>query len=165
MNKLEASVFATNKAHEEGIKLYNLLAPIFRPLVGTKILKADGSFTQKVEKLIPKLPYQYPLHITINSRQYDISYTVRYFANYSRERYDRWEDKDVVEEASLSRDTTIYIGKLDGAVLTEIWDSPNRRTDYTVEEVLANRAAFKAAEEVYNAAKSALGLFGEYDRD
>lgn len=167
MNKLEASVFATNEAHKEARKLYELLVPIFRPLVGTKILKADNSFTQKVEKLIPKFPYGSALRITLhNYRTYSLAWDVKCSAEYQEEYYDRYDDKMTVREVTLYRDCTVYIGKMESGVLKEICPpSEYHRTDYTVEEVLAARKKFKEAEEVYNAAKSALGLFGEYDRD
>ena len=50
---LDAKVKAVNKANAYATKLYPMLASVFKPLVGQKVLKADGSILAKYAKLMP----------------------------------------------------------------------------------------------------------------
>lgn len=63
----------------------------------------------------------------------------------------------------MYHEVTVYVGTLDGGVLKDITPA-NFRTDYTPEEVEANRERYKAAKKAADEAQFYLYPFGEYDR-
>jgi len=156
-NKLKARVKARNKANEYSNKLYPILAAIFASLVGQKILTAPGDLTAKVKKLMPELPNTTGLSVFRDRSSY------RYGSWYSLS----WTVKvcEMVEGGCtcVYEEVTVYIGKLEGQVLSEIEKPCNGRTDYTVKEVEQWREEYKRAAREADKARCALFPFGEND--
>ena len=61
-------------------------------------------------------------------------------------------------------EVTIYVGDLNGSVLTSISPPFEGRADYTAEEVVEKRAKYEKAKKLADAARSDLSPFGENDR-
>lgn len=149
---LEARVKAVNKANGYAKMIYPKLSAMFKKFLGTKIEKADGSLTVKVKKELPELP-EVPGVSTFRDRsQYSLLWTVSACEN--------------SEHSTLYHKTSVYIGEMKDGVLTKLTEyfCENLRTDYTVEDILAKREAYKAAKKIADAAESALFPFGDYDR-
>ena len=151
---LDAKVKAVNRANGEALKLHSVLVEIFRPLVGTKVEKADGTLLKKIADLLPELPYTSKLHVYKNVSNYFLAWNVKAVEGYG-------------EHHCTSHEASVYVGFLAngaGFVLEKLADPPDLRTDYTAEEVLAKRADFDVKRKAADAAKCALGPFGEFDR-
>ena len=148
--KLAAKVKATNKANQTAIELYPKLVAVFRPLIGQKIVKIDGSLLTKIADLLPPLPNDHDLRVYRNRSEYTLSWIVN-------------ASEQVNDHSCTYAEIGLYIGDLNGNVLTKIYDEPQLRANYTVTEVEAQRAAYWSAQKVADAAKSALHPFGEYD--
>ena len=149
---LKAKVKAVNKAHTEAKRLYGILQPIFASLVGEKIEKVDGSLTQKVLKLVPDLGADgRNVRVWRTRSNYSLAWSISVSENYN-------------ETTCLYYETTVYIGNMRDGVLTDVnYDAPESRTDYTVDEVVAKRAAVKVAEKVLSDAQGVLFPFTERD--
>lgn len=154
--RLEAKVKAVNRAHAHAVKLYDALVAVFTPLVGCKILKADNTLLQSVQKGMPDLGGDArSLRVYRNQSNYSLAWTVNASENF------------VGGNGCLYYEISVYVGDLDGQVLTKIMDPANqgfRRTDYTAAEVAGKRDVFEKAKKVMEDAKSDLWPFGENDR-
>jgi hypothetical protein len=148
--RLAAKVKATNNAHRYAMELHNKLAPIFADLVGHKLTKQDGSLMAKFEKLLPEFPCTSALHVYRGRSDYSLYWMVK--------------TCEVVNGTATYYEIGCYVGELRDGVLTKICNRPELRTDYTVEEVEANRKAYEEAAKVADEAKGKLYPFGEYDR-
>lgn len=147
---LEAQVRAVNSVRSYANWLQPLLIERFRPLVGQKILKADGSLLAKHEKLAPN-----PLPTEIHQVYRGVSpYSLRWIAK-ACEPYP--PHFCCYEEAG------VFIGELSEGVLATLAVPVVYRCDYTVGEVLELREALKAASKAKDDALSALYPFGKYD--
>ncbi len=156
-DKLAIRVRGVNRANDAGNKLYAQLAPIFKPLVGQKILKADGSFLKTVEKLIPKFDWDHKLNVVPNRRDYNLSWEVK-----------TWEGEPSPipnhSDIGFYHSTYVYIGSMSNGVLNNLADPPNFKTDYDAKTIAETRVAYKAAQEAADKLKSKLFPFDEYDR-
>ncbi len=154
--RLEAKVKAVNRAHAHAVKLYDALVPVFTPLVGCKILKADNTLLQSVQKVIPVVEGgNSSLRVYRNQSNYSLAWTVNASENI------------VGQQSCLYYEISVYVGNLDGQVLKDIMDPANqgfRRTDYTAGEIEGKRNVYEEAKKVMEDAKSALWPFGENDR-
>ncbi len=156
--ELETRVRAANAANAYANDLWQKLTEIFRPFVGKQITAKSGQLLSKVEKLLPEFPCTPDLHVYRHVTNYSLAWTVKACE----------VAKDVVMgHGGIANywETTVYIGDLQGTVLSKLCESyqdkPIWRTDYTVEEVLANREAAKAAKKAYDDAKNNCYPFGE----
>lgn len=149
---LDARIKARNRANLEATRLYWALAEAFTPLVGTAVVKNDGGILHKHMKRMPEFPRGGPVTVYRNNSSYSLSWTVKVCISIG----DSWGC--VYEEA------TVYVGKMDGNVLTEIDSAFEGRTDFTAEEILEKREAYEVARKAYDDARSALCPFGEHDR-
>jgi hypothetical protein len=61
--RLAARVRAVNRANDRANELHPELISIIRPFLGSKVTKADGSLTAKVQKALPDFPYDLALHV------------------------------------------------------------------------------------------------------
>jgi hypothetical protein len=122
------------------------LVDLFTPLAGRKICKADGTLLSKYAGLAPsRLPRPY---IEV-SRQRDTSglaWCVRAVVDTRRSGY-------------VTYCVYVYVGDMDddGTLINMNTEKRGLRIDYTVEEVLAKREAYKAAQRLadeLNAAQS-----------
>lgn len=153
LNRLKCRVIAVNRCNEEAMKLYDKLVEIFKPLVGQKILKTDGTYLEKIKKLVGELNNDSTRHLWIvknGSDQHSLSYNVR---------YSEWDGGN-----NQSHQISIRIGGLiECQILRSINEKPILRTNYTVEEIELKRQIFQRKEEEYRAARADLDPFGEYD--
>lgn len=150
--RLTARVKARNLANKMANELSRKYAEAFAPFIGKQIDKVDGDFLEKVKKIVPADPNVPGVSTYRNKTRYDLVFYVKVCVNVEG------EGTCVYEEQSM------YIGKLDGQVLTALTPRPDRPTDYSVEKVLALRKAYEAAKNAASEAESALFPFGEYDR-
>lgn len=150
----EAHVCAVNKVNARANKLALELQTILAPLVGKKVLKADGHLVKKYAGLFTEF---------MNDDLQIFQYTSRYSMNN--------EIEFMVKGCETGRHgnyhvTYVYAGKCDNdGVLTEVCEPcTDRRTDWTVAEVDAARRAIDKADQALRDAKSSLGPFDRYDR-
>ena len=153
---LDARVKATNTVHAWANRVSPILRERFRPLVGTKILKVDGSFLEKYKALC-EVPTPDKMHrICRDSTAYGLSFSL-----------DVCVCVEGYENCIYER-STVYVGDFAGQVLKEVKPAPlasqTLRTDYTSEQVLALRAEADRLDKLARDAKAALYPFGESDR-
>lgn len=134
-HELAALVIATNRGHAYANGLYEALRPIFEPLVGTVVCKQDGSLLAKVEKLVPKLPYETGLSVLRDHTNYSLRWSIK--------------TSETIDGLAYYRETTVTIGEKDGLLLSKICPAPVYRADYTLQEILAKRSAVAMAKKVY----------------
>ena len=147
---LAAKVKATNKANAYAMEIHPQLCAVFAPFVGQKIEKVDGSLLAKIAKLMPKFIDGVPLHVYRYNSNYSLMYVVK-------------TCEMIPPHGCTYYEASCYVGEMRDGVLIKLCDAPKLRTDYTVEEVKANRAAYKAAQQLADDAKGKLHPFGEYD--
>jgi len=153
---LDARVKATNMINAWANKVGPILLERFRPLVGVKLLKVDGSFLEKYKHLC-EIPLPDKMH------------------RYHRDNSGYWLSFNLdvcvsVEgyEGCIYEKNHVHIGNFDGQTLKDVRNAPlaseTLRTNYTAEEVIALRAEFDRCKKIAQQAESALYPFGEYDR-
>lgn len=148
--RLEALVKAGNRSHKAANELYNQLVPIFRPMIGQKITKADGYLLAKVASQLPEFPSTPSLQIFRMTSDYSLAWCVK-------------TNEQNSDYTCVYVETSVYIGKLDGDKLVEIIPPARFRDDYTAEEIKTNREAYEEAKERAANALSKLYPFGERD--
>jgi hypothetical protein len=148
-NRLAARVKAVNTANAKAGEVYDQLAAIFAPYVGCKIEKADGGLLAKVAKALPEFVGN-GLHV------------YKYASNFSLV----WMVKtcEVCDGTACYHEAGVYVGEMRDGVLLKLCNRPELRSDYTVEEVVANREAYEAAKKIADDVQGKLHPFGEYDR-
>lgn len=153
MSELKAKIAAVNKANKLANKMYPILAKVFEPLVGQKVLKSDGrTLLSKVEKLLPELPDASNLHVYMHTSAYHLAWIVK------------GSEQIEGKYGCVYHEVVVYIGLLQGstAVLQEMCKPMSLlRTDYALEEVEANRLLARQAKEAYEQARNACFPFGE----
>ncbi len=156
---LAAKVAAVNRANAESARLHAALTPIFAPLVGCKILKADGTLLESVKKLLPEMPNTHALS-TYREQRASSGYSLLWQVK-AAEGYQRESERGTDRNTATYHETAVYIGELDGNVLTRLlpYDASLRRTDWTPEEVAQLR---REAEEAKKAARDAEGKLHEF---
>ena len=151
---LSAKVIAVNRVHSVANDLYPKLVEVFKPYVGEKILKHDGSFLKKIEGIASFVDMRdmHNMHnFRINS-DYNLAWTIK------------TSEKDSATTC-LYYSVGLYIANISNGVLTDIMNADQRRTDFTVEEVEEKQRLLKEAYKAYDKAKSALFPFEELDRN
>ena len=149
--KLAAKVKAINKAHKYANELWPTLAEMFRPLVGERITKVDGTLFAKIVKDFPKFTNTHDLQVYRHGSNYSLAWTVK------------TSEMDSLNTCCYY-ETTLYVGDIDNGVLTKMSEPYTARTDWTSEEVVALRLDYKEKKKLADNALSALCNFGEYDR-
>jgi hypothetical protein len=144
-DKLKAKVKVVNKAHAAANELYVKLAPIFAKFVGQQIVKADGKLLAKVEKLLPTLPFGNSLSVIHKSSTYSLLYEI--------------QAVEPLPPYCVYHTAAVYIGEIQGCVLTKICDAPNFRADYTEAEITGKRLKYDAARSAMEAAQGELWPF------
>jgi hypothetical protein len=124
--RLAAKVEATNNVYRTANEFYVKLAAVFAPLVGQKVLTADGNVLAKYAKLMPVLPHGTRLRMWKQTSNYNLSWGISGNAQ--------------AGEISMYAEVSLYIGDLNGGVLTKLYPAPEFRTDYTVTEVEGKRS-------------------------
>lgn len=152
LEKLTGRVAAINLAHSECNRLYPLLREFFLPYVGQKILKADGKLFSKIaDNLEGIVLFDYSKHTSIYrlTSNYSLAWTVK-------------TDAFVPPQSCVYHEQTIYVGSLDGSVLTTLTEFQEEfRTDYTVEEILNKREEYQIAKCALDKLGTDLWPFGE----
>ncbi len=150
-NELAAQVRAVNRANDYANKLYPTLAAFFRPLIGDKVTKSDGSLLQKFEKLLPEMPHTREVTVYYHRSDYSLAWTVKTCENVEQ------------AETCVYHEVTVYVCDLRNGRIEKMSNHFGAlRTDYTVEEIESKRENCRILEKAYSAAKSALDGFGEY---
>jgi hypothetical protein len=155
-NALEAHVAAVNYGNAYAMKLYEDLIAIFKPLVGCKILKADGGLLKSVSKQLPQMPNSHGLQVWRPIYGTQLAWSVKTCESYPSSHHGT--------NIAMYYETGVNIGQIEGDVLKSLYEPRTSRTDYTVKEVESLRAAYHKAKQVADDARSALSPFGEYDR-
>ena len=147
---LACRVVAVNNAYKYANTLYDFLAEKFLPLVGKKILKADGQLLAKYEVKLPSSMSRATFTTYRISSDYSLVWRVS-------------ACEFMPPGGCMYHSVSVYIGSLDSSILTGISPPPAYRVDYTVDEIVALREAYKIAQNLVDKAKSALYPFGESD--
>ena len=161
---LAAKVAAVNLANSEAVKLHKLLSPIFAPLVGCKILKADGTLLESVKKLLPELPNTVSLSVYRVSDSYLLVWAVKASVGYQSAR-----EVGTGYHSAIYSETFCYVGEIENGNVLKALVSFERtlggiRTDFTEAEVIEKRAVLEKAKRAVSEATGALYPFEEYDR-
>ena len=152
MNKnerTEAHVRAVNMANAAAIELYPKLAELFRPLVGTKIEKVDGTLLAKIAMTLPEFPCTPALHVYKHTSNYSLAWSVKTCVS--------------IPGYCVYYEATVYVGNMRNGVLTELSKPFSARTDYTADEVIQKRDVYEKAKQAADDARSDLFPFGERD--
>jgi hypothetical protein len=152
-NVLDTRVRGVNAAHEYAASIVGVLRERFRPLVGQKVLKNDGTLMAKYVNLLPEMPDSrfHRLHVYKHTSDYSLAWMVK--------------TCEVDNGHAYYYEVGVYVGDLTNGVLTKITEHPfTGRMDHTAAEVLEKRVAFEAARRAFEDARSELHPFGEYDR-
>ena len=149
---LEARVRGVNRANAFANELYPKLVALFTPLIGQKILKADGTLLAKIQKQVDDLGVlgRHEPHVYRYNSPYSLVYTVKTCEDCNGHAY--------------YYETSVYVAHLDNGVLTGLYDQDLRQTNYSADKVIAAREAYEKAKKAADEAQSALHPFGEYDR-
>ena len=148
IEQINLKVQAVNAANKMALELYPKLVEVFQPLVGKKILKADGTILEKYKKLMPELPNTPSMMVYRYSSDYNLIWKV--------------DAKVWVDERYNSHEVSIYVGELTGDTLKAITlPVEERRTDWTTEEVVKLVEDMEAKKKVYEDARSKCWLFDE----
>jgi hypothetical protein len=146
---LAAKVEAINSCHKRANELYEELVPIFRPLIGQKMFKNDGSLLAKVEKLLPPMPYGSALQVFFVKGFNRVAFCVKTCVSYD-------------SCSCVYHDVVVYVGFTnEDGILKEIADKDDRKADWTVDGIVNQRAKVKSLKDQYEAEKGLLGSFGE----
>ena len=144
-----ANVKAVNSCHAECNRLFPILAELFRPFVGQKIEKVDGTLLAKINSKLDFLPNTVPISVCRSRLNYSLAWTVR-------------ACESIPEDCGcLYYSRTIYVGDVSNGVLEKISPFEPAKTDYTTDELLKNLETYKTAKAAMEDARSALWPFSE----
>jgi len=149
---LEAKVEAKNRLYVAYNNLVSACIAAFTPFVGQKVMKADG-LMKKFADLVPKAPSP-DFHVYLNRSNYTLGWIINIDVTYFFRNGDQRSHRDEI---------CLYIGDLKNGVLTKTLDFKPLEYGFSVEKILVARERFNKAKKEFDAAKSALGSFGEYD--
>jgi hypothetical protein len=150
---LACKVRATNRLARECNRLHPLFVAALRPFLGKKVQTQSG-YSQRLRDAVAHLmPRPGEVQVYPFGHVNSIRWTVKVC------------ELDG-QGGCQYREMSLWVGECEGDILVSVReDYEPMRDDHTAEEVLANRERFKVAEAAYQAARSALGDFGEYDRN
>ena len=144
-------VAAVNFVNATANSVYDELVNVFRPLVGTKIVKwKDRKLKEEVKELVPDIVNEScMIEVFVSHKEYnlfELNYLVR-----------AWPSSTL----RICHSTIVCIGHIEGAVLKEIHEQHEiLRTDYTIEELLRWREIHKRAPQEYRESKKWIETFG-----
>lgn len=147
---LSLKIKATNKANDIANRLYRQMADVFGNLVGQKILKADGSFTKKVEALVPK-----PIGSGADG--------VHVYKSYSGKWAVSWTVRVTVFDGDdhVDAEATAYVCEMEGDTVKCLHSQSPLKTDYDFLIVQTLRELAKMKKKEYDEAQSACYPFEE----
>lgn len=148
---LEQKVRGVNLAHKYANELYPKLVEHFKPLVGQKVYKADGTLLKKIKDQLDTiyLPTGNELRIMRFCGPYDIHYEVQTIISHNGR--------------ALYHSANVYVVHVQDGVIDRIADPYERKTDYTADTVIADRKALEEAEEAVREIQSRLNHFSKYE--
>ena len=146
---LDAKVQAQNTAAFIANELYPVFRAIFEPMVGKKVLKADGTLLAKVEEQLPKIQNISGVHVyRQNSVFCTLCWVVKVSCAVKGSPF--WEHKEVY----------ITTGLIDGVVLGKLFDEiDKKRDDYDVNEIRRLQEVYRVKMEEARQAEQALNPF------
>lgn len=148
MNDLEAKVAAVNMACKEANKWQETIIEFFSAYIGQKVTKADNTFTAKIEKVLPTLPYTNTFRVLLYAKSNNIWLQVS--ASF------------VTSEGHGQRhECSMVIGDIRDNVLTGLREHYTYQHDYSVEWIAQQRKIVEEARKVYENEKAKLGYFNE----
>lgn len=160
---LEAKVDARNRLNAASNNVLPLLIANFTPLVGQKIMKANG-IMEKYRGLVPKLSEatgdQPGVSLALNPSNYSFSFRLN-TGNWYKHRNPANGPCIHYEE------DIIYVGDFTnngGLYLFKVCEFQPHKTDYSVAEVLIKRRTADELESMFRAAESDCFPFGRNDR-
>jgi len=151
MKKLEARIEARNTVNRLAMEVYDALLPVVAPYVGKKIKNADGSLVAKLKNEVDNVwaPFRAKNQVYQGSFGYSLSFVAKVcIQSDGRAYYD---------------EMSVYLGELDGAILSKVCEPYQRKTDYKAEDIALAREEVSRARKVLQAAEIGLQGFGEYD--
>jgi hypothetical protein len=163
-DRLVARVRAVNLCNEVCGVVFSRLKERLTPFVGRPVVKVDGSLRENVKAALAGIWEDYEkrtadgcrVTITTNFHRAGFAWAVYVSAPLGDPNGDH-----TVQSAEQS----VYLGDLDGVTLKKLNDCDHaRRTDYSADEIRAQRKKVEELEKVYNEEKHKLFPFGEYDR-
>ena len=149
---LDAKVQAQNTAAFIANELYPVFRGIFEPMVGQKVLKADGSLLAKVEAQLPKIQNIQGVQVYRQSTQQNLYWSLCWAVKVSCtvKNSPFWEHQEVY----------ITVGSLDDGVLVELVDEADKkRDDYTANEIRRLQEVYRVKMEEARQAERALNPF------
>ncbi len=160
---LAAKCAAHNRANAEANRLAPLYLAALAPFVGLPVLKADGTWRQKVRDVFPA-PLQ-PADIT-PSRQFSVwtetghGYSVTVHVKTWDASASRTPDCQIAQYAEAH----VYVGELQNGVLAKLGNpNPALPTDYSPELIAAARKLAESTRQAAREAESACQPFGLFD--
>ncbi len=127
-------VSARNLVNVEILRRAPAMFEALRPLVGQKILKADGTFLKKFESVLPALPGAVGLHAYYTAGHYSLRACFRACVTTS-------------EGGTAYAEADVYLADLTAGVINHLYtfNPENYRTDFGFNEVRALQTELKAA--------------------
>lgn len=149
-----AIIRAQNNAHRIANEAAPKIAEALQQFQGAQIVKQDGELLAKVAKTLPDLrPYNYPA--THNARAFvKVSGACLWLQVCGIDQFSQTHG-----EIAVYRDAAVYLGNIDGAILTKIATPEPLREDYNADEIEAARRAVEEAEEALRTARRNLAPF------
>lgn len=131
---LLAKVSARNLVNAEIVRRAPAMFTALAPLVGQKILKADGTFFKKFESVLPVLPGTVELHAYYTAGHYSLRACFRACV--------RSDDG-----CTAYAEADVYLADLTAGVVNHLYafNPENYRTDFGFNEVRALQTELKAA--------------------
>jgi hypothetical protein len=145
---LKAKIRAVNRANAYAEQLSNTLIPIFKELIGKKVKKVGG-LTIKVKSLLPDFPHSPEINVYYHDSNYSVFFIVKV--------------SEMIGNSCtcLYYELTLNIGKLDGGILTEVYEQ-FKATSYNLEDIKNKIEVCKNAQRALDSAKDDLGIFADF---
>lgn len=136
-----------NEANRLARVLHKQLVPIFQPLLGKRIFKADGSLLAKYDPGILNFGDNSggvcPIHYQVAHEKYTYRLVWKIKVSTGNVFDSRWEYYT----------TSVCLGSVENGVLTNVYDKAPDETKYTVEEILALQDKIDEAKDAYDKAR------------
>lgn len=156
-NTLAAKVAARNAVNRFANEWYAKAVEALKPFIGQKICKVDDTLLKKVKEALPEFPWSNQTQGFYRADRYTLKFDLK---THECSRGKGGPDYSVASYA----DQILYLGDLTDGVLTQLYDAPNFKTDYTEEFIVQTREAVRQAETALNKVRNSLGDFGMWDQ-
>lgn len=151
-NILAARIKARNRVNQLANELQETLIKNFTPLIGKKVINANNYLCEKYRALCPQNRSDYQFYQ--EASEYSLGFIVKVS-----------EQIGGNDCGCVYKEAHFYVGNLSSCVLTKVHNgASDRRTNYTVEEIIKAREFAEQKREEARQAENALCGFGTYDR-